>query len=366
MFKVNWQSGEAGHPALHNAIGRVINFRYYVRDGSLQQMVNDAITNKRPVELEPGKTYDLSAPLVISNTRRVIVNGNGAVIRATADMNCLLDMNGIADCRLEDFDLMTAENVVVQDMARLRWDGTVARSTARNIFRQIHVGGRYVNGWRVGEPGSNLQCDTTLFEGCSLSGGWTPGEATLWQRGLIVGSGVVANNMLHTFSACTTYHHRVHYEITSCQYVNLVNGCNGSYSEIDILHNSPQPVNLDGYRSENGACLLEANVGGATFPMRVSIRNSGFHPGSGGATMGANRAVIRVNYGGYLELRNLTATPLPEGTVMVSGAGLQRPLSIDAYGVSMMGHPVQRYAVDNVTVQEFGAIEVDASGGMVL
>src|SRR3972149_328105 len=268
------------HPPEHNLINRVLNFRRYAfRHADLQQVVNEALASKRPIELEPGKVYDLSAPLVITNARRVRLIGNGAVIRATADMNGLLDLNGIADCRLEDFDLTTADNVVVLDMARLRFDGTVQRSTARNIFRQIHIGGRYVNGWRVGEPGSNLQCDTSLFEACSLSGGWTPGETALWQRGLIVGSGIVANNMLHTFSACTTYHHRVHYEIASCQYVNLVHGCNGSYSEIDILHNSPQPVNLDGYRSENGACLLEANVGGATFPMRVSIRNSGFHPG---------------------------------------------------------------------------------------
>lgn len=361
----NWTraSNKDDHAPEHNVLARMLNFRRYgFRHASLQTVVNEAISSGRPLELEPGTVYSLSEPLAVSNVRRFHLIGNGSTLRATADMDCLLDLNGIADSSIEGIDLTTADNVTVQDMVRYRWDGQVARSTVNNRFSGVCIGGRYVNGWRIGEPDSSVQCDTTLFTGCRTAGGWSAGETELWQRGLIVGAGVHANNMLHTFLACATYQHRVHYEIAASRYVTIGAGCNGSTSAIDVLTNAARPIALDGYRSENGAVLLKADAGHATYPMLVSIRDCGFHPTAD--TMGAGGAVIEVNYGGVLRITNLAASPLPADTVLVRGTALQRPLFVDVCGAVMDTPVAGRIVGDGITAREFGQVEL-ASGGAI-
>lgn len=370
-YKEDWSlsDGRETHAPEHNSLARAVNYRRYAhREASLQRAINEALSSNRPIELEPGRTYDLSEPLFAANIRRPRIIGNGAALRATADMPYLLDLNGIADGYIENLDLTTASNVTVTDMVRLRWDGLVQRSTTRKILQQIHVSGNYVNGWRIGEEGSNLQCDTTLFINCTVNGGVEAGESNLWQRGFIVGSGVGANNMLHTFLGCATFYHRVHYEIDRCRYVTIGDGCNGSYSEVDVLSNATRPIAMRGYRSENGGMLFKADAGGATFPMLVTIDNCGFHPGAtGDLTMPEGGAVVDVNHGGSLSIRNMACQPLPSGAKLVRSHDLQRPLYLDVSGVELEGiAPEDAFDLHpKTTLRSFGVQQINSSGGIV-
>lgn len=368
VFEDNAQSVEA-HKTDSDFIHRILNWTRWGGDAayaSLQALVDDAITNHRAVELEPGKVYDLTEPLRIHNARHFHLRGNGATLRAVADMDRLVDLNGVADSTFEALDLTTAPGVTVQSMVRVRYDGEVERSTTRLYFQHIYVTGRYVNGWHIGDAAR--QVDVSEWRLCTCAGGWSEGEATLWQNGFLLGEGLHGNGMLTSFYSCTAYYHRRHFAVDAYRYVHIGPGCNGSISETDIWLRATRPVSIDGYRSEGGQTLVACDAGSANYPMMVTVENCGFHPGDGvGITMPEGGAVMYANHGGVLRVNNLAVQPTPANAVLLHTEGLQQPLAA-AFSEIVMENidPANRFDVDeNTTVNETNPVVINEVGRII-
>jgi hypothetical protein len=68
MLKSTWTAGAPNHPQEHNTMARVLNYRLYSSQyANLQAAIDDAIATGIPLELEPGATYAIDAPLRIEN-----------------------------------------------------------------------------------------------------------------------------------------------------------------------------------------------------------------------------------------------------------------------------------------------------------
>lgn len=351
----------ADHKALHRQANGAI---YAVHYPSITDALAVALANRRPLVLQPGAVYETAVPLNVAGNRPVI-HGNGATIRLTQDAACIVRFNGIADAVITDLNVVTAAGVTVQDGIEYTWDGS-GRSSTRNRFEGVAVSGRYVNGWRIGEPGTGHQVDKTTYRHCSAAGAWTPGERTLWQCGFLVGDGVVGNVMLHEFEMCDATYNRAHFDVDKARMVTISG--NGSIAEVDVIGRMHKNLIIERYRSEGARVLYRADAGGATFGQAVSIRDVEFNPSpNSAASTQPDLRWIDVNYGGVLLIQNAVVRLAAEDRhAVIYGRNLQRPLYVEARGMQVVNTAqADAFDVEGATVDVGGYFQIADAGGIV-
>jgi hypothetical protein len=121
-----------------------------------------------------------------------------------------IDINGVAYSSFKNFSVSGYDTAEVLNGIYYHWrrNDTVSSdptkganlSTTFNDFRNVSVGGRVITGLRIGEPGTPFQEDITHYDRVSCRGlAPSSSDARYWNNGIVVGTGVPANNLIHTF-----------------------------------------------------------------------------------------------------------------------------------------------------------------------
>jgi len=336
----------AEHVTDHNLIatlfGKISDVTFFgaIGDGVADDTVAiqaalDDLANGDNLHFPPG-TYNVSSPLTLTSMSRVHITGNGATLHATATMSSILSLNGFAYSVVEGLWFDSDGDVTVTDMLYYHWDGIVARSSTRNIFRNMHWEGRFVTALRIGQAASGVQTDNSLFESLAIGGGWTTGEGTLWQEGIHVGDAVSGNNMLHNIRNSTITHCAVAVFIDRSRICDLEK-ISTSLCGVDYDVQSPDSVRIMGCRSENAEMFLEAIVAGTTFGAKVTVDNCIFKPGS---NFNIGDIFIDFRIGGTLHVVDTVVASLPVATIPliqtnnVASKARQTRVRVEGYRVS--------------------------------
>jgi hypothetical protein len=255
--------GQTGHAGKHNEERRLINqFRQheaggvYSSDYATLQAAIDAVLGtpaynangsmkprvaSKTLVIMPGE-YDLMQPLKIISAIRMYIVMNHVTLHAAADMPSLIDMTGCSFCRIEANGLWmdTRPGMVVQDMLLLQNDLTIASTTTgKNEFTGlINIGGGFVNGVRVGRDGDSTQCDQAVLHGLNISGDFSGDFSVLHQHGIILGSNVGGNNLIHRLQDSAVWACRVGISVRSTNAMIENITCTNNVTDIVMTANS--------------------------------------------------------------------------------------------------------------------------------
>lgn len=225
----------------------------------------------------------------------------GSRIIAAADMDSVLNLNGVAYSRFGGFEISGTAEATVQRAIHLYWDpATAARSTTLNRFHDIDIHAlRYVTGIELGRTDDGNQVDNTTLRDVSIVGNWEAGDENLWQHGLVVGDGKHANNLIHNAYGLHVDHHRYNVDVRASQ-LAWFGGHLGGPSEADIRFAGTSYLRVDGVRSENSQRLLITN-GGAKWASNVTLNDITWRA----EDIAPDGKFIRWSYGGVLRLNNI-------------------------------------------------------------
>jgi hypothetical protein len=126
-----------------------------------------------------------------------------------------IDINGVAYSSFKHFSVSGHDAAEVLNGIYYHWrrNDTISSdpskganlSTTFNDFRNVSVGGRVITGFRIGEPGTSFQEDITHYDRVSCRGLLRVfNDARYWNNGIVVGTGVMGNNLIHTFHTIDT------------------------------------------------------------------------------------------------------------------------------------------------------------------
>lgn len=256
----------------------------------------------KPLEL-PSGTLRLDVPLRISNVENFRLRGNcTTLIPGKSGMSCLLDINGAAYSTFEGvrFDQGPGN---VKCVVHLRCDGIV-RPLSSNVLRDVFIGGlKYVEGITIGEPGASTQEDQTTLLNCTINGQQAAGglsDARWWQRGVKIGTGIAANNLIHNAFGCHVYSHRYNWDVWNSQLALVGGGV--ANAEIDFHSSTTSYCSITGVRSEGSARLFR-QYGPVDFAANASLSDICFR----GEALHKDGELIQHYAGGNLSLRSLYA-----------------------------------------------------------
>jgi len=254
--------------------------------------------------LPPGN-YKITAPLRVYSVQGFHLIGSGifqTFIRPSGTLASALDLNGVAYSTFENFSVGGDGTEIVTSVIHSYWDLTTAtRSNTQNTFRSIQIGGRYVNGFEIGRAGDNNQVDNHSFFHCLAMGSWVPGEKTYWQTGFLLGSGVWANNLEHTFYKLTSTHNRYGVECQGSQVA--IYGADISGNEVDLKIAATGYFYASAVRSEGSQRLLVSG-GPASYVGNLTLQDIDWH----GENIHRDGFWIWYNQGGTLLLNNVRCT----------------------------------------------------------
>lgn len=306
--------------------------------------------------------HALTEPLRIRNTQWLHIRAYGARITAAADMDRLLDIDGVSYCTFEGLRLDTTPDATVTRLAHLYWSKDAARSTTGNVFRDCTFSGRYVTGLTLGLPGMGNQCDHTHIDRCHFLGAWTPGDDALWQEGLHIGDGIHGNNLLHTVNALVATHHRKHVVVDASQLV--LTGASLQWSEVDFDLRTSWLCRIAGVRSE-GAERLMVTGGPASYGAQIALSDVQYHA----ERLTSDGQWIQARVGGVIRLDNLRCSNAPEGVAPTIYAAPPATLYLEARGILAGGnHPAPEAGAltvnEHVEATLAGYIELTPGGGV--
>lgn len=197
----------------------------------------------------------------------------------------------------------------------LHWSGRVShvpfRSTERNCFRDIKVGGLFRSGFTVGDLDDSADVCCSVFENCTVSGQWVENSSPsgFWEIGWQFGNGGGGNNLSHRLYG---------FWVSLLKTGIFVNGSNamiyggefgGSDTDVNIA-GGLGPILIDGVRSENSHRFLVH--GGGTADHRVTLRDIWWYANK---MLPTDTQWIRHNVGGVLLMENVACRGAAAGLV---------------------------------------------------
>ncbi len=251
--------------------------------------------------------HRITRPMRIQSVLGLRFGGLGPMtgLLVDEDMECALDLNGLAHCEIGDFSIMGNAGKLVERALWLRWGAGIARSTADNTFRNVTVRNLdYEFGFQIGEDGAGNQVDTDTWINCLARGGddrgWAePGE-TRWRDGWRVGTGVTSNNLIHTMLGCSAElnQYNLHVQATSVTWL----GGKLQHGESDIRYGPGhgEHVVVKGVRSEASERLLTTDGPNGT-SANVSLEEITWHANE----LADDNEVIQWDFGGCLTVKDL-------------------------------------------------------------
>jgi hypothetical protein len=338
---------------------------------AVQRTIDAAVTRGDPKEKVrngvaalhlPAGTYKITSPIVLRSIQRIRVYGDGlglTNLAAAGHLASVLDLDGVAYCTFADFTIKSLSSDGADSFDAgiyLHWTQDVSRrSTTNNRFYNIEVLGKFKIGFQIGAPGANNQVDQTQWYGCRVRGEWSRDEATWWQAGWRIGSGVFANNLAHAIYNVDANGLKSGVHVWASQvaiYGGLLQN-NGSDLYLEAVS---AYCHLSGIRSECSERLLEtgnpvrhnANVSIEDVLWRIKPE-----------FLASDKRVISYRFPGTLVLRNVVITGY-EGTgvrpklYFDSGA---RSLTVIAQGVTIGGDQTLANMFETA-----GAVSVEATG----
>lgn len=281
----------------------------------IQAAIDDSISSGDPASTSrtgqyklymPVGDYVLTEPVRVESVFDYAIEGDGPGLTrlkaGAADMECLLDLNGVAYSRFSGFTLAGNDGggFSCTRALWLRFNG-VNRSTTRNSFDNVHVRNlKYVKAFELGDASEQgVQVDQDAFHSCHATGAWTTGETTWYQSGFHCGDGTHANNLMHNFFGCTSITNRTNV-YNDASSVSWYGGCVQN-AERDFFLNSQRFLKASGFRSEGSERLLETG-GPATFSSHASFEDIDWVPNE----LNADGGFILWKYGGHLSLRSVS------------------------------------------------------------
>jgi hypothetical protein len=322
--------------------------------------------------LVPSGSWVLNQPLTVASVEDFKFVGMGPTTKfrlGGVGVTAMLDLNGTAYGSFGHFSFADTLLPAFHTCTRALWvrydSATSARSSAFNSFRNITVRGiNYTDaGVQIGMPGSGGQEDNTAWEHILVNGDgrWHTSTGTSTNAvSFYVGSGVNANNLIHTFNGCAALANRYGLYVPSTQ-AFWYGGSIQTMWEADIFVSSAGPVIVDGVRSETSARLLRTG-GPAGFNATVQISNYKYEAIS--ASLASDKRLIDWQIGGSLVLTNVAANN-PGNDPLVIYSNPLSPTVITSTGVSIARRTLtQAYSVSpNTTNRVVAYVNVDASGG---
>jgi hypothetical protein len=315
----------------------------------------------------PAGQYQVDAPITIRSVMNLVVRGEGdAVIVAAADMASVFDINGMAFSRFGGLTIIGLDATVqVTDAIYTYWDQTTAAfNNSANSYHDITIRNLdFVTAIRVGKAGSNLATDNDEYRNININGAWAAGDTTRWQNGILFGTGVGANNLVHHLYKYRGWNCRYPIKVDRTQLAVYGAGLAGCEAAIHI---SPF-----GYLYFNGLdvevaqrLMVQAAAGG--YPVNVTISDSVFRAD---ASMAADGEWIRFYNGGTLLLEQMTLTGAPVIPRVVVGNSIW-PTRLDVNGLcvqwSTLLHPNQCITLGDpkASARVRGFVNVDGTGSV--
>src|SRR5712664_1658123 len=230
-------------------------------------------------------SYALSTELLIRSVQGLKVYGDGTlavVLVFTSNLTNGFNLDGVAYSTFEGFSVTTKPGFTVTNLINCHWGAGTFRSVTGNTFRNLFIGlnaapgnALYVNGIALGTDNS-LQVDGCSFERVFVQGGWTAGNVTSYQRGIVMGNGTFANNLDHCFYNC---------EVTSNAIGMYFNGSNGSVfggqqennSRDFQFDNDAGQIHISGVRSEGATSFFVQGIGPSGASQALSIDSCVFY-----------------------------------------------------------------------------------------
>lgn len=253
------------------------------------------------VFLPPGE-YLVGGPLKVHSVShlRFLGAGKSTRIHPSGVMDSVLDLNGVAYSTFADFLIQGTDTEKVQDCIYFYWDkATAVRSSCGNEFRNIQIQNtRCVTGFRIGQPGSTAQVDTSSYTNLVVTGNWHPGEATWYQHGFYVGSDAWGNNLVHTFNHICETHWAIGFKVTPTNFC-LTGGSIGQ-NGTDFAVSNLSYFSVTGVRSEASQRLATFNLG-TSAPGNYSFNDVIFDTSG----LAGDQVVIGGLFNGCLRVNNL-------------------------------------------------------------
>lgn len=234
-----------------------------------------AILDVKPVQI-PAGIYKVGAEIAVHKTWYLALSGirSETWIWPTAAMDSVLYLMDVSHSTIEGlYFLNPGLNTTIQDVIRLdTTDGSNAATG--DVFRDIFIGDLdFVRGLTIGMNSSTFDTSMTTMEKITVLGGWTIGEATLFQEGIHLGS-TTSGNVLNMAVAHTI--------INGCRYGVYIDRVNatlrdvwfngGTGGEACIKGIGYGDILYEGGRIEGYDKLLEL-LGTDTVPRMVTIRD---------------------------------------------------------------------------------------------
>jgi hypothetical protein len=289
----------------------------------------------RSVVIPPG-IYKLASPITIRSVVGLEIRGDGnAELRADTNMTSVLDINGLAMSRIGGFAITGTTGVQVDNGIYTYWDNTTASfNNSGNSYHDITIRNLdFITGFRVGKTGSGLATDNDEFHNIDIQGTWATGNTTRWQAGLLLGTTVAANNLVHSVYKFRGWNVRYPIKVENTEaavYGAGIAGCDTAFYW--------QP---NGYATIDGVDVESAErlffTPGSTANANVSISNVTFRANK----MLANGRWIDFNMAGVLSLRQLFVKIATVTPVIITGPN---PIRIEVEGLAVS-------ATTNPTVQ---------------
>jgi hypothetical protein len=316
----------------------------------------------------PHGLYRIESPIQIEGAHGFNLYGDGKEqtrFQPVGTMDRVFDINGVSRSTFGMFSLVGDSTSSVTDAIHCRHDGTL-RTTDYSTLHNIDIQGqvRCVTGIRIGTDGGTTQNDTWKLDDLDVVGGFTAGEATWWQEGIHIGTGVYANNLDHKGYDLNVSEWRRNFFIDACQFALF--GFDTGKAEADFyIEAAGVYLVAAGGRSEGSDRLIE-QVTPSVAPAVAQFHDidwvaNGLH---------TDGRAIKWAAGGHLFLKNIRFywDPLPGSTPRLYTSTFAQPLDVTLdgiSGVSTLGEFLTDVGADTQVHIRNGFGQIDASGGLV-
>ena len=238
----------------------------------------------------------------------------------------IVDFNGIAYSEIGGFTITASAGVQVDNAFYTYWDSAGAsRSNTQNIYYDIKIRNiDCITAFRVGKVGVGaVQVDNDEYHHLLAAGFWTTGEATRYQNGLLLGTTISGNNLVHDVYklASNGWKNPLRVDNTNCNvYGGGIDTCDTA------IWAQGQNVHVDGIDVEDAARLWFSPNSSAN--MTAEISNIRFRANA----LIADGKWIDHNMGGSLALRGLFVSGAAVTPVIVTS---NNPVALTVKGLSI-------------------------------